>query len=393
MRKNIFIILILVISISLMLKHNLLNKLDEAKISKESKKISQEFKIIEDNSNKEVCYASVLYIDGYAYSPSGWLYYSYGFGINSEDVVRGEKLGEVTLDLKGKKYTGIPPDFSSTYSLGAEIYEIKNMKKERAVIVNDGEYEEVFYRERKAISSKNEPIDLTVSEVFHMMTNMPNVAAIELRSEEDGSWMRTIDEKQLIYIINNEFPKLSLKNRSEFEVDPYVYNDRIPINLIFNDGTAIHMQVLPKSKHAAFFGGYIPLSEEFISMLRELCNEGEEYSRMTQLIPYNQEEISYLHITDHLGQRQILCSEPKWSGSALYDLLGYYRVVNTVEDIDGKLVMSVSIGKSEEDNIYIELNENENKEIFIKINNRFYKTVKGQLRYKDLKDYIDSYTN
>jgi hypothetical protein len=382
----IFTILILVISISSMLKHPLINKLDEAKIS-------QEFKIIGDNSNTEACYASVVYIDGYVYSPSEWLSYSRGLEINSQEVVRGKKLGEVIVDLKGKKYTGTPPDFSSTHDLGSEIFEIKNMKKERAVILKDGDYEVVFYRERKAISSENEQIGLTVSDVYNMMTNVPKVTAIELRSEEDGSWMRTIKEEQLISIINNEFPKLSLKNHGELEVDPYIYNDRIPINLIFDDGTAIHMQVLPEAKYGAIFGAYIPLSEEFISILQGLSNEGEKYSRMTQLIPYNQEEVSYLYIMDFLEQKQILCKEPKWSSSALYGLLGYYRVLKADEDIDGKLVMTISIGKSEKDRIYIELYENENKEIYTKINDSFYKTVKGQLRYKHLKDYIYNYTN
>lgn len=382
----IFTILILVVSISSMLKYPLLNKSDEAKIS-------QEFKIIGDNSNAEACYISVVYIDGYAYSPSEWFSYSRGLDINSQNIVKGKKIGEVTLDLKGKKYTGTPPDFSSTHDIGSEIYEIKNMKKERAVILKDGDYEVVFYRERKAISSEKEQIGLTVSDVFNMMTNVAKVTAIELRSEEDGSWMRTIKEEQLISIINNEFPKLSLKNHGELEVDPYIYNDRIPINLIFDDGTAIHMQVLPESKYAAIFHAYIPLSKEFISLLQGLSNEGEKYLRMTQLIPYNQEEVSYLYIMDFLEQKQILCKEPKWSSSALYGLLGYYRVLKADEDIDGKLVMSISIGKSEKDSIYIKLYENENKEIFIKINDSFYEIVKGQLRYKHLKDYIHNYTN
>jgi hypothetical protein len=382
----IFTILILVISISSMLKPPLSNKSDEVKIS-------QEFKIIGDNSNAEACYISVVYIDGYAYSPSEWLSYSRGSEVNSQDVVRGKKLGEVTLDLKGKKYTGTPPDFSSTHDLGSEIYEIKNMKKERAVILKDGDYEVVFYRERKAILSEKEQIGLKVSDVFNMMTNVPKVTAIELRSEEDGSWMRTIKEEQLNSIINNEFPKLLLKNHGELEVDPYIYNDRIPINLIFGDGTAMHLQVLPESKYAAIFGAYIPLSEEFISILQGLSNEGEKYSRMTQLIPYSQDEVSYLYIMDFLEQNQILCKEPKWSSSALYGLLGYYRVLKADEDIDGKLVMIISIGKSEKDSIYIELYENENNEIFIKTNDSFYKIVKGQLRYKHLKDYIYNYTN
>ena len=110
-----------------------------------------------------------------------------------------------------------------------------------------------------------------------MIADVPNVTSIELLSEEDGSWMRTINDDQLISIINYEFPKLSLKNRGEIEVDPYIHNDRIPINLMFNDGEAIHMQVLPESRYAAIFGGYIPLSEEFISILQELSDEGEEY--------------------------------------------------------------------------------------------------------------------
>jgi hypothetical protein len=44
-----------------------------------------------------------------------------------------------------------------------------------------------------------------------------------------------------------------------------VGGNRIPINLIFSDGAALHLQVLPEAKSAFVFGAFVRLSEELIS--------------------------------------------------------------------------------------------------------------------------------
>lgn len=75
-------------------------------------------------SHAGACYVSVVFMDGYPYRPvSPWLSYSpWDMG---DEVDVGEKIGEVTLDLKGKIYTGTPPDFAGTLNVGTEIYRIE----------------------------------------------------------------------------------------------------------------------------------------------------------------------------------------------------------------------------------------------------------------------------
>ena len=74
-------------------------------------------------------------MDGYSYESSSWTSYSRNENLENKEAIRGVKIGEVTLDLKGKTYEGTPPDFSSTYGLGTEVYEIKGVKRENAILM------------------------------------------------------------------------------------------------------------------------------------------------------------------------------------------------------------------------------------------------------------------
>ncbi len=202
--------------------------------------VDRQFSIIGLNSiNSTACYISVVYLDGYAYSPSEWLNYSRSEFINPNyDKLKGEKLGKVTLDLKGKIYTGIPPSFSSALDEGTEIYTVKNLKKERAILVIDDDY--------------------------------AKVSSVELRSEEDSSVIGVSENKQLLELINSELSKLPLLQSSELGKDPYSIGKRIAINLVFSNGVALHMQVIPEANSAYIFGGFIHLSKEFCSAVQEI---------------------------------------------------------------------------------------------------------------------------
>lgn len=351
---------------------------------------SDEFQILEKVSGEEACYISVVYLDGYAYSPIEWLSYSRYPAKDSQGIIKGEKLGEVTLDLKGLRYTGTPPDFSSTYDVGTDIFEIINMKKERAILVDIGGSDTIFYRERKAVSDVNEPINLTVSEVFQMVTDTPEVKAVELRSEEDGSWMRTSIEQQLITMINQELPGQALLNYGEIGNIDYSY--RVPVNLIFEDGAALPMQIYPEEKYASFFGGYIKISEELAVKIADLLKAGEEYGAIIDLLPYKEAEVAYLYFTNYVDGSEVLCKEPKWSVMALFELLKYYKVEKLQQDSKGTLVMSAVIGKSQEDSIKIEFYEGESKNIMIGLNGDRYGTVKGEFIYEHLENYLKNYT-
>lgn len=402
-----FTLLILILSVGTFFLPQLLNKSNQivkqdrinepgdANVSNQVKG-SDDFKILERDSGvaEEACYISVVYLDGYAYSPSEWLSYSFYSTTDTEDYIKGDMLGEVTLDLKGLRYTGTPPDFSSTYDVGTEVYEIVGIKRERAMLVKNDSYESIFYRERKAVSEIDEPINLTVSEVIAMMTDNPMVDSVELRSEEDGSWMRTSQDQQLIDIINRELPNLTLMNREELGKDMSGY--RIPINLMFEDGAALHMQVYPEENCAYIFGGYIIISDELASEAVRLFEDGGEYPRVTDLLPSEvtdaTSEVAYLNFKDYSASTEVSCEDPKWSIQAFYQMLEHYRVSKLQQEKMGTLVMTATLGKSQEESMEISFYEDDNKNIYIGLKGDFYEIVKGKLKYEQLRDYLKNYT-
>lgn len=355
-----------------------------------------DFKIIGKLSpNASASYASILYIDGYAYSPSAWLNNTrYGTNQYAYEEIKGDKLGEVTLDLKGLKYKGNPPDFSSTHDVGSEIYSIKNVKKERAVLFIDNGTISIFYREGKLIKDDKTPINLTLLEVFNMITTSPNVSSLELRSEYDGSWMRTSQNQQLLSLINKELPELQLLRSYELDQNPYDnIQYRVPVNLIFPDGAALHMQFFPKAQSASVFSGFVKLSPELSTAIEEFYQQGEEYPSIADLLPYSEDDISYLHFINHISGVEIFCKEPKWSSSALFSTLQYYRVEEVQPDITDPIVMTSTLGKSKEDSVILDFYEAKNKSIIIKLNDRYYKPVKGPIVFQELDDYLNNYTS
>jgi len=163
------------------------------------------------------------------------------------DYIKGEKIGEVTLDLKGKTYEGTPPDFSSTYGLGTKIYEIKGVKKENAVLMVSGEMNHILYRSRKAVASENEPIGLKVEEVINMISDNPVISSVELKNEVDGSWMRTSYDSRLLDLLNTEIKGNDILSYEEMGRPEGESSYRIPINIMIEDGAVLHMQAYPES--------------------------------------------------------------------------------------------------------------------------------------------------
>ncbi|HEY5584135.1 MAG TPA: hypothetical protein VIK78_06550 [Ruminiclostridium sp.] len=352
-----------------------------------------EFKIMDESSNAMDSYASVVYIYGYSYSPSEWLKYSrYDSDEINYDAIRGLKIGEVTLDLKGKRYTGTPPDFSSTFDKGTEIYTIKNIKKESAVLVVNKDSKSIFYRQNKVVLNEKIPINLTVLDVLNMLSDTPKVSSVELRDENDGSWMRTSEKERLLSLINKELPKLAILNSQELGKEPYS-NNRIPINLILKDGAALHMQIYPETKCASVFGGYIKLSSELYGEIQELFDQGEKYPSISKLLPYKESDVSYLYFVNNINGEKVLCENPIWSRDALFSMLNYYRVEQVKVNTDKHLVMTSTIGKSKDDNIIVNFYETEEKQIITEVNGVYYKPVKGQMLFKELSDYLYNSTD
>jgi hypothetical protein len=355
--------------------------------------VSEEFKIIKEGSKELACYASILYLDGYEYSPESWLDYSRnGLSQLEYESLKGEKLGVVTLDLKGKSYTGAPPSFSSTHDEGTEVYLLKNMKKERAVLVVNVGNPMIFYRTRKFIPDEKTPINLTMAQVFNMITDMPKVASIELRSEENGSWLESFDDKQLIELINKELPQKQLLQRTEFGQDPYRDGKRVPINLMFSDGAALHMQAFPEIKCAYVFGGFVRLSEEFSKRIQEISKQNNQHPSISRLIPYEESNIKFLKLINHTNGQEILCKNPAWSAGALFSMFNYYRVQEVKANDSIKLLMTFFLGVSSDNNEAMEFYENSDKSITVKLNDKYYKPIKGVMTIEDLDNFIINYT-
>jgi len=144
-------------------------------------------------------------MDGYAYM-GGTAPYFYSLNEDSKisEERKGGKIGEVTLDLKGLRYTGVPPDFSSTFDVGTEVYEVKGLKREYAVLLVSGENSHILYRSWKATANEDDPIGLTVNDVFRMISDSAVISSVELRNETDSSWMRTSYDDRLLELLNTE---------------------------------------------------------------------------------------------------------------------------------------------------------------------------------------------
>ncbi|WFA08785.1 hypothetical protein [Tissierella sp. Yu-01] len=353
-----------------------------------------EFKITgEADPNSQMSYILVLYLDGYSYEDSGWISYSINENLENMDNIKGEKIGEVTLDLKGKTYEGTPPDFSSTYGLGTQIYEVKGVKRENAVLMVSGEMNHILYRSRKAVASENDPIGLTVEEVIHMISDAPIISSVELRNEIDGSWMRTSYDNRLLELLNRDIKDRDILSYKEMGTPDGEPSYRIPVNLMFGDGAVLHMQVYPETNIAYIFGGYINISEELANRFEELYRLGNEYSKITDIVGYELSELGYFKFANHMTGEEIISPDPLWSGEVLYGMLNYYSVDEASSDLDGNLVITVKMGESVESSKELEIYEGTDKNLFFKVDGKIYKIVKGSLQYKDLLIYQENYTS
>lgn len=384
------IILMVVAGIGIFTVHNNSNRKNQiADIS--LKGSSEEFEYTEINSIFEASYISVVYLDGYAYEPSEWLNNSIFLSKENDYVSeKGDKLGEVTLDLKGKQYTGTPPDFSSTYDVGTEIYAMKSVKTENAILVHRGGMYSPFYRSCRSVAT-DEDIGLTLKEVFCMLSNEPEVVSIELRDEENGAWMNTYNDSGLLNLINKELPGLSLLNNNQLKSDPYASGYRVPVNLFFADGGALHMQVYPTSGMAYAFGGYIPLSKKLNDAFQALDEAGSPWPKLSELLPFAEEEIEYLYLKNCTNEDEITCENPARSRGSLFQILNYYRAKET--SADGRLVMTARLGKSEANSVVINFYETQDRQILTEIEGIYYKPAHGRFMFESLDLYLYNYTD
>lgn len=352
-----------------------------------------EFEITDEMDSSMSEYILVLYLDGYSYEDSGWINYDFYNSIENIDEIKGDKIGQVTLNLKGKKYQVTPPDFSSTYGVGAEVYELKGIKRENAVLMvssKTSEMNHILYRTRKALATENEPIDLTVKEVINMMTDNPQIKEVELRDEINGSWMRTSYDNGLINLLNTEIQDLDILSYEEMNRPKGESSYRIPVNFMFEDGAVLHAQVYPETNIVYIFGGYINISDALASEFEELFKMGYEYSRLTDIISYDPSNLKYFQLDNNITGESIMSLEPQWSGEALYDILSYYSVDKTLS-LEGRLVATIRLGESETNSKEFKIYEEADGSLYFEVEGEFYKTVKGRLMYKDILEYQQNY--
>jgi hypothetical protein len=348
-----------------------------------------DFEILGEDSDTMACYLSIVYLDGYLYTPSEWLNYSRHASLEPEyEKLKDEKLGVVTLDLKGKRYTGTPPDFSSTHDVGTEIYAIKNVKKERAVLVVAQGHASIFYRERKAAYDEKLPLNINLAEVFKMMSDTPEVTSVELRSEENGSWLSTSEDGKLLSLINRELPGQQLLHYPELGFNSDESGSRIPVNVVFSDGAALHMQVNPELKIASVFGGFIKLSDELTTAIKEFSKKGSHHPSISNLVGYSEDQVSYLKLINYTNGDKLLCENPAWSRGALFYIFNYHRVEEAQSSANMRLVMTSTLGLSEDDSVTVGFHENSDKHIILGIRGKYYKPVKGRLLFEELESFL-----
>lgn len=153
-------------------------------------------------------------------------------------------------------------------------------------------------------------------------------------------------------------------------------------------GAALSLCVFPEAETAYVFGGYIKISSELAAEMIKLSNQGQQYQRISDHIPYTQVNISYLHIQNHVSGDEVLCEEPTWSFEAWLQIFNYYRVHKIQgEGISSRLVMSVAIGESKDSYIELKFFEKEDRQIILHIDGYYYKPVKGEIVFKDLQQY------
>lgn len=322
------------------------------------------FKII-GTSSEAGCYAMIVYIDGYAYYSSEWHH------DKPSSLTKGDKLGEVSLDLKGLRYTGIPPNFSSTLNVGTEIYTIQGLKPEYAVLAVGGMHQFILYRQNKVQGDNREQLGLSVAEVVSMITIDSALVAVDLLEEEYESLIRTTSNQDLLFLIERDLLGQSILP------DSAIYESRIPVNLIFKGGEALHLQVYPELGVAYVFGGNIQLSPELVSAFKALAASGAQFPSLADLLPYSEEQIGYLHYTNHQSGDKITAGEESLTRGPLYELFRYCRLDPAQPESNRELVMTIELGRTEQD--YIPLNiYDSGGSLLVELQGEYYKLVKGR---------------
>lgn len=340
------------------------------------------FSYTENDMGEEACYVSVVYLDGYSYSPNEWLASDW-YG-KQKTYVRGQSIGSVTLDLKGKTYTGIPPNFSSTLDVGTELFEIEGVKRESAILVVNGHYESVFYINSKVLEN-GAAFNLSAKAILQLVSDQPDIEAIEVRDETNGTWVADLEDPDLLDLLEQAFVDQELLTREALSVEPYS-SQRLPINVVFSDGARLHMQVYPQSSYAYVFGGYMAMSGEFVDALKETIATLEIPPSLASLVFEGHDVLEEMLVSDVLRNQDYDLEEPKWTGQALEHLLSYYRV-KAIAPTDSPLIFYAEIKSPNQAMTRFEIFEDGS----VGVDGHRYEILKGSLGYGDVEFFLEAY--
>ncbi len=265
------------------------------------------------------------------------------------------------------------------------------MKTERAVIVGTGDSAMLFYRTAKVNLEKEA---LTVSQIMAMLSEKPTIKAVELRSEEDASWLGTWGDKALLELLEKELPGLKVVDLAATGVESPTEGPRVPVNLVMEDGAVLHMQVYPDSNYVSIFGGYMKISPELSQAFANLNGQQAQVPTLEEVAGMEEGSVNYLKLYNPDSSVSILCSEPQWSREPFFDMLSYYRVEKTDLGADSSsLYMTVELGASAEDSKTLRFYAIGDGKLAVEVEGVLYTPARGYLPQEEIDNFISSYTN
>lgn len=329
-----------------------------------------EFAITGRELEGKTSYISVVYIDGYGY------YYSDWHNECSDRFARGSKLGEITLDLKGLLYTGIPPSFSGTLDWGTEIYAVAGFKPEYAVLAVNGQHQMILYRGGRVLA-KAESISITVKEIVAMVAHSPTISAVELLDEENGGIIRLSMAPELLALLDQEFISQPLANYGP------VHGPRIPLNLVCQGGEILHLQVFPAMGAAAFFRGLVALPPNLVEAFTAFAAEGAQYQSIASLLPDAEAKPAHLRYSDEQTGKETVAAENSQAWWPLWDRLRYWRLEElTGTKADKTPLIALEFGPSEQDSAILRFYTDQTGTL-LEYGDKLYRLVRNSYRVEE----------
>ncbi|MHB1484296.1 MAG: hypothetical protein ACYCYI_06485 [Saccharofermentanales bacterium] len=208
----------------------------------------------------------------------GYIYNSNLSGMKNEIGTdeKGEKIGEVLLDLTLKDLKGTPPDFSARQlELGTPIYEHKNYKKDYAVVASFSEDIDVILY-CIGFANRDSYDGMEVSDVIRKISSYPKylgifpktLKVIAVEFSDKGKIDKKLTDKDFISRINKELPDLEFQSEPE---QVHTNEKYILMTLILDNNLEIPLHT--KGDNAFLFNGYVKMPEELLKSIQNASKD------------------------------------------------------------------------------------------------------------------------